>query len=201
MNKDLEFKNLWNTPMPVVPSEQEIIEKAKNLKHRIQLRAGLGIFSLLITMGVIFWVAMNYDFQIWSTMTGIFLVMSALILSILNSIRTLFTPKIDPSLSSNRGYLEQLIVMKDQQHFTQTILMSTYFALLSGGLMLYMYEPASNMPGFYGWIAYGVTFLWIGFNWFYLRPRIIKKQRAKMDETIENLRSVHASMEDSKQSE
>ena len=33
-------------------------------------------------------------------------------------------------------------------------------------------------------ITYFTTLMWIAFNWFYLRPRQIKKQRAKTDELI-----------------
>ncbi|MBK6772550.1 MAG: hypothetical protein IPG78_10570 [Ignavibacteria bacterium] len=33
-------------------------------------------------------------------------------------------------------------------------------------------------------ISYFTTLMWIAFNWFYLRPRQIKKQRAKTDELI-----------------
>ena len=189
MNKDLEFKELWNVSTPTIPNEEEIIKKVQALKRKIQLHAGMGIMSLLLTIGVIVWVLVSFNFEIWTTKTGIILVVTALTLGILNAMRTLMTPS-NTSLQSNKDYLEQLIIIKDQQHFTHTILMRVYFAFLTVGMLLYMYEFALKMPGIFGWIAYGLTISWMAFAWFYWGPKIIKKQRAAMDETIGKLREV-----------
>jgi uncharacterized membrane protein YciS (DUF1049 family) len=40
------------------------------------------------------------------------------------------------------------------------------------------------MTAFWGIFAYGITSIWILFNWFYLRPKQIKKQQSKLDEII-----------------
>ena len=40
------------------------------------------------------------------------------------------------------------------------------------------------MTTFWGIFAYGTTSIWILFNWFYLRPKQIKKQQSKLDEII-----------------
>jgi len=40
------------------------------------------------------------------------------------------------------------------------------------------------MKPIWGLVTYGITFIWISFNWVYLRPKLIKKQRAKLDTII-----------------
>lgn len=191
MKDSIELKELWNASSTAQASEEAIINKAVVLKNNIRKRASLGILSLVLTMGIIIWVLVSFDFFMWSTKVGIALVISALVLGILNSLKTILTPSTGDDTKSNKDYLEQLLVVKDQQHFTQTILMSTYFALLSVGLILYMYEPASKMPIPFAVIAYGLTIAWIVFNWFYWRPRIIKKQSAQMEDTIAKLREMN----------
>ncbi|MNR40078.1 hypothetical protein D3C85_1583390 [compost metagenome] len=58
-----------------------------------------------------------------------------------------------------------------------------------------MYEYASRMTVFYALITYGVTLLWIGFNWFYLRPKQIKKQQEKINQLIGKFEEVDAQFE------
>jgi len=47
-----------------------------------------------------------------------------------------------------------------------------------------MYEYTSRMKPLWAIITYGITSIWILYNWFYLRPKQIKKQKAKLDEII-----------------
>jgi hypothetical protein len=47
-----------------------------------------------------------------------------------------------------------------------------------------MFEYTSRMTLFWATVTYGVTLLWIAFNWFYVRPKQIKKQQANTDELI-----------------
>ena len=66
----------------------------------------------------------------------------------------------------------------------QTTILNLYYVLLSTGIGLYMYEYTQLMTAFWGIFAYGITSIWILFNWFYLRPKQIKKQQSKLDEII-----------------
>jgi hypothetical protein len=42
-----------------------------------------------------------------------------------------------------------------------------------------------------GMLAYVVTFAWIAFNWFYLRPKTIKKQQGKLNELINKFEEIN----------
>jgi hypothetical protein len=47
-----------------------------------------------------------------------------------------------------------------------------------------MYEYTSRMTTLGSILSYSVTLIWIGLNWFYFRPKTIKKQHIKLDELI-----------------
>jgi hypothetical protein len=68
--------------------------------------------------------------------------------------------------------------------------LNLYFILLSIGIGLYMYEYTSRMKPIWGIVTYGITFIWILFNWFYLRPKQINKQKAKLDTIISKFEMV-----------
>lgn len=195
MKSNTQLNELWNAQETIIPDEKIIIEKATQLKRKIKLHASLGILSLILTIGIISWVWLSVDFTMLSTKIGISCVVLAIILSVLNAMRTLLSPSHNQEVSSTKDHLEQMLIVQDQQRFTQTAVMSAYFFLLSLGLLLYMYEPASKMPDNFGIIAYVITIAWIAFNWFYWRPKIIKKQGAKMDETIAKLRELSAELD------
>jgi hypothetical protein len=47
-----------------------------------------------------------------------------------------------------------------------------------------MFEYVLRMTLLDGLLTYGITGLWIAFNWFYLKPKIIKKQQQKLNDSI-----------------
>jgi hypothetical protein len=40
-------------------------------------------------------------------------------------------------------------------------------------------------------ITYAATLTWIVFNWFYLRPKTIKKQQVKLDDLISKFEGIN----------
>jgi hypothetical protein len=98
--------------------------------------------------------------------------------------------KID-NTADNAGYLQHLIAIRNKQKFLQTTMMNLYFVLLSAGIGLYMYECTSRMSAWSCILAWSVTIAWIAFNWFYIRPRTIKKQQAKTNDLIAKSEAVN----------
>ena len=70
-----------------------------------------------------------------------------------------------------------------------TSIFSVYFILFTAGLGLYFYELTHNDLKF-ALLVYGLTGAWIAFNWFYIRPRTIKKQNRKINAAIEQLERI-----------
>jgi hypothetical protein len=75
-------------------------------------------------------------------------------------------------------YLLQLKNMRQIEMFMQTTMMNIYFVLLTLGILLYMYEYVAKTFLSIS-IAYGITIAWFAFNWFYTRPKTIKKLQDK----------------------
>ncbi len=93
---------------------------------------------------------------------------------------------------SNAEYQENLLKIKMEEGRIQTTIMTLYFILLSAGIALYMYEYTSYMPFRWGIFSYSIVVLWICFNWFVLRPKVIKKNREKTDELIGQLEKIRS---------
>lgn len=52
------------------------------------------------------------------------------------------------------------------------------------------------MPLGFGLFSYVIVVIWFGFNWFVLRPKIIKKNREKTDNLIRQVEKVKLGLKD-----
>lgn len=191
MNNNIDLKTLWNRQETTMPNEKEIFAKANKIKNEIRKKSIFIVLVLLLTIAVILLVWFNVNLQMLTSKIGITLIIMAIVLAILDTTKSLISPTNKNIATDNKIYLAQFLKLKQQQHFTQKILMNVYFTLLSIGLALYMYEPTLRMNTMSMALTYSITFAWIAFNWLYLRPKTAKKQQAKLNEIIEKLQNLN----------
>jgi preprotein translocase subunit YajC len=53
-----------------------------------------------------------------------------------------------------------------------------------------MYEYAGRMTLLWGIFTYAMTLFWMAINWFFIRPKQIKKQQNKINNLIEKFEDV-----------
>jgi uncharacterized membrane protein (DUF485 family) len=194
MSTNIDLKELWSRKNAVAPDENEIRLKAEKLKMRIRNKSILAVATLLFTIVFILLVLFSSDFQMLSTRIGVTIIIVGIALGVVHFTKLVYLLSEKNTTSDTNTYLQLMLKAKQQQEFMQTKIMNNYFALLSIGLLFYMYEPSVRMSLVAKVITYAVTFGWIGFNWFYLRPRIVKKQLARMNTVIESLQNISKSL-------
>lgn len=190
MNNSIDIKDLWNKQTVPVVNQFDVIKKIKNFRRkRIRKTIILNTIMLLTIFLVVFiWIYFNPQFI--STKIGIILTLLPITIVILFNVKVVSLYKrLDESLS-NFDYLNNLLAIKSKEDFMQTKIMYLYFILLSSGISLYMFEYTLYRSLVFGIIAYLALFLWIGVNWFFLRPRIIKKNKQKIDYLLEQIHQI-----------
>ena len=147
---------------------------------------------MAVTIAFILFILLYFQPKLITTKIGIVLTILGIIAHLL------FYNRLIPYLSksnenqSNSEFLKAIIKLKEKQKFLQTKMLQIYFITLTLGLCLYLYEYVSIIPFPWSIFAYAITLIWIGYNWFYLRPRVIAKERDKLDGIIrkfENIKS------------
>jgi Flp pilus assembly protein TadB len=193
---NIDFKDLWKKQTVNQPNIEDLMERLKQFK-----KAGLRSLwktniLLFATSAFVIFIWYYYQPQFISTKIGIVLVILAMVMyvAVYNGLLRIY--KDIDTTQTNQEYLQRLILIKRKQQFMQSTILSWYFVLLLSGICLYMYEYASRMTVLYALITYGVTLLWIGFNWFYLRPKQIKKQHAKINELIGKFEEVNSQLKE-----
>ncbi|MBG6112030.1 putative permease [Flavobacterium sp. CG_9.10] len=195
MDNNIDFKDLWKQQSIGQSNINDLLAKLKHFKKTSLRKLILTNLLLIATCFLIVFIWYYYEPQFISTKIGIVLnvAIMAIYLLVYNKLFAAYK-KID-NTDSNAEYLQKLIEIKTKQKFLQSKMLSIYFIVLGLGTCLYMYEYTSMMTLFWGFIAYLVMLFWLGFVWFYLRPREIKKENSKIDNLIDKFQRINDQLE------
>ena len=197
MATNIDFKNIWKQQTSNKPNMEELLGKLKKFRNHNLRRLILTNIGLIATSLFILFIWYWYQPEMITTKIGIVMVILAMVIFLFayNKMFMVFY-KIDQTQSNNE-YLQSLYIVKSKQKFMQTTILNLYFIMLFLGIVLYMYEYTSRMTLSSGILAYAITFAWIAFNWFYLRPKAIKKQQGKLDELINKFEEINNQLKES----
>ena len=190
MTDNIDFKGFWNNQKVETSDTKELIKKAIQFKRKTFLSLIAANVTTIITSIGIGCVWYYFQPEFISTKIGIILCILAMFAYVA------FYNTLAPMLLKNsleltiKEQLQQLVKLKEKQRFQQTTLLNSYFITLSLGLGLYMYEYILKMTFTWAVFSYGIVLFWIALNAFYFRPRIIKKQQAKLNTLIAQLKGV-----------
>ena len=190
MNNETNLNELWSRQTTKPPQMDELLSKFAKIKRKNLTKLIAVNILMFATIAFIIFIWLYFEPRLITTKIGI-------VLSILGILVYLFVynklipylRKIDEN-QGNSEFLKAVIKLKEQQKFLQTNMLQIYFITLTVGLCLYLYEYVSLMPFPWSIFAYVVTLVWIGFNWFYLRPRVVGKERDKLNGIIKKFESI-----------
>ncbi|GIQ60266.1 hypothetical protein Flavo103_34020 [Flavobacterium collinsii] len=194
-NNNIDFKGLWKKQTVSQPDMKDLLLRLKQFKVAGLRQLWITNILLLTTTAFIVFIWYYYQPEFISTKIGIVLVILAMIMYVGVYNRLLAGYKNIDATQSNQDYLQRLILIRKKQQYLQSTVLNLYFVLLGVGICLYMYEYASRMTLVYAGLTYGVTLLWMGVNWFYIRPKQIKKQQEKINSLIDKFDEVNKQLE------
>lgn len=190
-DNNIDFKDLWRKQSVSQPDMQDLLARLNKFKRAGLRSLWITNILLLATSAFIVFVWAYYQPQFISTKIGIIVTILAMMIYLFVYNKLLSTYKNIETTQTNQEYLQNLILIKKKQQFLQTTMMRFYFAALTFGICLYMYEYASRMTFLGASLTYGLTLLWMAFNWFFILPKQIKKQQAKINALIEKFEEIN----------
>ena len=190
-NNNIDFKDLWKKQTVSQPNIEDLLVRLKQFKKAGLHNLWITNILLFATCAFIVFIWYYYQPEFISTKIGIVLTILAMVIYLGFYNRLASTYKDIDTTQTNQEYLQKLIGIKRKQQFMQSTMLSLYFILLGIGIGLYMYEYVVRMTILWAVFTYGITLLWMGFNWFYIRPKQIKKQQSKINELIDRFEDVN----------
>jgi len=196
METNINLKDLWDQEEVKTPNVTDIIKKTQKFRRKASRQV---LFAIIVMMLTIVWVI-----GVWiiskpewiTTKIGNIIVIISIVLYIVyaSNMIPLFT---SPGFEINvRQHLEQLLNIRRKETFFGKRLIHFYFAFISLGIMLYLFEYLSQAPFAFRVIIGSFLILWIGMNWLYFLPKYNKKRFKKLDILIENFQKIKHQVED-----
>jgi hypothetical protein len=184
MNTNIELKELWGKQEATIPDKEEFFEKIKQFRLNNFKKIIITNILLILTSAFIVFIWHYYQPDMLSTKIGIVLTIlaMALYMFVYNQMIPILV-KIEPYVNTSQ-YLQQLLELKSKQLFLQNTMLTIYFILLSSGVFMYMFEYALGMTLIWAIFSYGLILVWVSINWFYFRPKTIKKQQTRINQLI-----------------
>jgi Flp pilus assembly protein TadB len=194
-NNNIDFATIWKQQKVSQPNIEELLHKLKQFKKSSIQKLIISNIILVATSGLVIFIWHYYKPQFITTKIGIVLTIVAMVIFVFsnNKLFSVFN-KID-NTKNNNEYLQCLTALETKQKYMQTKMLGFYFITLGLGICLYMYEYTLRMTTVWAIFVYLITLLWISFNWFYIRPKTIKKQQTKLDELIRKFESINKQLD------
>lgn len=192
MEEFKELENLWKQSETKHPTKDTKISKIKSNRIKLKNTYSKGAILLIVT-GILILVML---FFLDSKLKTIPIILSIIIVSLtcfLQAFLMLFTANkistIDETQTPSfhlRQWQNFREFQKKQRHWN----MPVYYILLGSALGVYFYELLKNIDLWKMILAYVITYSWMLFAYFYLGKKEIKKQDAKLDHIISELKSL-----------
>jgi len=190
----MDFNNIWKAQAVPGPDLKALYDKIKSYKAKRLRRLIFTNICLILTSAFIASIGFWTQPERLTTWAGILLAILAMVLFLMVYNRMIPLYRSLDDHSDSRRFMENLVVVKQKEAFLQRRMMNLYFILLSAGIALYMIEYVSRMELKWGIVVYLVTFLWIGLNWWVIRPRQIRKEQEKINTIIEHFQKVQGQL-------
>ncbi|KIA84357.1 hypothetical protein OA84_02130 [Kaistella solincola] len=188
--KDLE--NLWKTSETKIPAKNDQISKIKNNRMKLKNNYTKGAI-LLVATGIFILILMTtFDAKILTTPIVSAMVIISLV-CFLQAGLMFFTAKKISDIDETQtpaSHLQQWLEFREFQKKLRHWNMPVYYILLSLALGVYMFELLKTVDLWKMLLAFAITYSWLLFAYFYLGKKEVKKQDAKMDGIISELKNL-----------
>lgn len=190
-----ELKAIWLTAnVETLPKADAAVKAIKAFRLMQALKAVALMVVALILMCVLIWVLIDYKSTMAVTRISETFMFIALFIILGGGIGSL--KRISASGSyTNEGYINYLKQERQKQFLFEGRTKVIGFVFASAGLLLYLFEfthtDSTLMVG-----VYIVAAAWCAVSWFVVRPRMIKRNARRMNESIEKLERLLTQLSD-----
>ena len=192
MEEFKELEKLWKQSETKHPTKDTKISKIKSNRIKLKNTYSKGAILLIVT-GILILVML---FFLDSKLKTIPIILSIIIVSLtcfLQAFLMLFTANKISTIDETQTpsfHLKQWQNFREFQKKQRHWNMPVYYILLGSALGVYFYELLKNIDLWKMILAYVITYSWMLFAYFYLGKKEIKKQDAKLDHIISELKSL-----------
>lgn len=186
-----DWKNQKGTNLATIDEMKAAINKSeKGLRRSLLNAAMLLCFTVLVLIGI--WVFIPFEKSI--TVMALFFICAVILAATLymGYIHNIM-PKLTNDMQATDKYIQEWIDYQESTKRTTNWFMPFYNLSIVIGIMIYMQEITEGNRMFF-WVATASVIIWMLYVWFYLTPKMKKKNEAKIDKIIEDCKTIQAQL-------
>lgn len=187
-----DLQQIWKQGNKAIPDRPIDFSQLRSQKQRMRNKFLFSASTLLITGFGILMLLYLLDPQIKSMTVQIVMVIMTLICWLQAVLQFINAKKLDDIDETQipEKLLQQWQNFRTAQKNQQTWNMPIYYILLGTALGFYLFEIMKNGSALFKSIVFAVTYGWMFFAYFYLGKKQLKKQNAKIDAMIAELKGL-----------
>ena len=192
MEEFKELEDLWKQAETKIPTKNTNISKIKTNRIKLKNKYSKGALLLIFTGILVIMILFFFD----AKLKTIPVILSLIIVSITcfnQALLMLFTANKISKINETQTpgfHLKQWQNFREFQKKQRVWNMPVYFTLLSVALGVYFYELFKNTDQWKMILIYVITYSWLLFAYFYLGKKEVKKEDAKLDSIIAELKNL-----------
>lgn len=190
MKDKLDFSEIYKRQRAAPSPPGDFIKNIENFKRSEIKKLIFSNLVMIITAVAIFIFLLMFKPQMLLTKIGAFFTAFAFVLYFIYYNQLFISLKKIDYTKNNLDFLSNLTAHKSKRQFINTTVLNIYFACMTVGLCAYLYEYASQKDVFTSVLIYSITLAWIGVNWFFIRPKTVRKEQKKLDAFIDKYREM-----------
>ncbi|MEZ4859543.1 MAG: hypothetical protein R2781_12135 [Flavobacteriaceae bacterium] len=190
MDNNVNLDELWANQKANPPKIEELFLKLDKIKRKNITKLIIVNILMIATIAFIIFIWLYFEPKLITTKIGIILTIAGITIYMFVYNQLIPSLRETTQYQSNSEFLKSVIKLKERQKFLQSKMLQFYFVTLTLGICMYLYEYVSQFTFPLAIFAYSATLIWIAFNWFYLRPRVIRKELDKLNEIIEKFENI-----------
>ncbi|MDB5124354.1 MAG: hypothetical protein JWP94_2483 [Mucilaginibacter sp.] len=189
MDNLIDLKKIWHSAgTDDLPSPEEVMQAAKKFRNQKLRKKAALILAAFLLVCVELWVVFVYKSTMLTTRIGeAFIVIAGTILLLTNANSIGRFYRFNDF--SNKEFLAFLEQTRLNQIYYYKKTQVTAFVFCSIGLLLYPFEMLYTSPVLF-FAVYAFIILYLCVLGFIVRPRVFRKQAAKLNDTIKKLEIV-----------
>lgn len=190
MDNNVNLDELWANQKANPPKIEELFLKLDKINRKNITKLIIVNILMIATIAFIIFIWLYFEPKLITTKIGIILTIAGITIYMFVYNQLIPSLRETTQYQSNSEFLKSVIKLKERQKFLQSKMLQFYFVTLTLGICMYLYEYVSQFTFPLAIFAYSATLIWIAFNWFYLRPRVIRKELDKLNEIIEKFENI-----------
>jgi len=192
-----ELKNSWKKQEAQnLPSVEGMLTEVRKERSKLAARLLVASFSIALAVLVLFLIWYYIPFKYTTTKVSI-LVMGSIMTCAVGYMLYLRNriPGGAEATRTSKEYVDIWISYKENMKSSSKSFMVFYFAIITVGMIVYLYEIFEGDIVFMI-LACGGVLAWMAFVWFYWKPKLERQTDQKIQSIIDNYKSIAAQLED-----